>query len=539
MIRVLLSLIKQYVLNIFNRKTILNLSANEEKFINLLKKEYVFENIGKNRILIEGDLIKAGPNYFFRLLSLANLFNNKYNLSVDIVFNNYRNNVLKEISMCKKIGLLNFIFTKNIFSIKLLLISYFKSVLVYYKYIHSDMELKNLKYMDVKVGDFIIDSYLKFYGIDYSSSYKNSKIFELIFESVYLINFYNTTIDPNIYKIIIVTHTQYIHYGIMARVAYKKNIQVIETTDMALLLSDPHNNNKIKYPSYHSSLRSMIKERILNIKNKDEFIANSRMNLNNRLNGKFKQYDLVAAYSNKKVYSDSELRHVLKINNKKPFVFIMAHVFSDAPLSLGETMLFSDYYDWLIFTIRQASLNKDVNWVVKPHPSSYVYDEDGIVKKIISDLELDNIFLSPEDFNTSSIQNLAKAIITARGTVGIEYSCLGIPVILSGDAFYSAFGFTVEPNSKMEYERILKQLPSINCLSQNNISDAFLVYGSFIDLSCLENDPIITSEILNKVWGTNGHQVDIDAAYFTINNNIKQFGASSWSHLKLANSVNI
>lgn len=539
MVRVLLSLIKQYLLNIFNRKTDLNLSTNEKNFIDLLKKEYVFENIGKNRILIEGDLIKAGPNYFFRLLSLANLFNKKYNLSIDIVFNGYKNNSLKEICLCKKLGLSNFIFTKNIFSIRLLLLSYFKSVFVYYKYMCSDMDLKNLKYTDVKMGDFIIDSYLKSYGIDYSSTYKDSKIFKLIFESIYLINFYNKIIDPSIYKIIIVTHTQYVHYGILARVAYQKNIQVIETTDMALLLSDPINNHKIEYPSYHSSLRYMIKTRNFNIKNKEELIKNSKTNLDARLRGKFKQYDLVAAYSNKKVYNDSELRSILKINNKNPFVFILAHVFSDAPLSIGETMLFIDYYEWLIFTIKQASLNKDINWIVKPHPSSYVYNEDGIVRKIISDLKPDNIFLSPEDFNTSSMQNLAKAIVTARGTAGVEYSCLGIPVILSGDAFYSGFGFTREPNSKIEYGQILNQLPDIDYPSQNSISDALLVYGSFVDLSHLENDPIITSEVLNNVWGTNGHKVDIDKAYLAINNNIMKFGASSWSHLKLANSVNI
>lgn len=538
-VRVLLSLIKHYLLNIFNRNVNIKLSVNEKNFIDLLKKEYEFENIGKNRILMEGDLIKAGPNYFFRLLSLANLFSKKYNLSIDIAFNNYRNNCLKEISMCKKLGLSNFIFTKKISSIKLLLLSYFGSVFVYFKYLYSNTELKKLRYVDVKIGDFIIDSYLKSYGIDCSSTYKDSKIFELIFESVYLINFYNKIIDPDIYKIIIVTHTQYVYYGILARVSYKKGIQVIETTDAVLLLSNPRNNDKIKYPSYHSSLMSMIKARILNLEDKEEFIKNSKKNLDARLSGEFNQYDLIAAYNNKKVYSDSELRHTLKINNKKPFVFILAHVFSDAPLSIGETMLFSDYYDWLIFTIKQAGLNKDINWIVKPHPSSYIYNEDGIVKKIISDLKLDNIFLSPEDFNTSSIQNLAKAIVTARGTAGIEYSCLGIPVILSGNTFYSGFGFTKEPNSKIEYEQILSRLPNIDGLSQINISDALLVYGSFVDLSHLENDPIITSEMLNNVWGANGYQVDIDKAYLAINNNIRRFGASSWSHLRLANSVNI
>ncbi|WP_219810107.1 hypothetical protein, partial [Campylobacter concisus] len=57
-VRVLLSLIKHYLLNIFNRNTNIKLSVNEKNFIDLLKKEYEFENIGKNRILMEGDLIK-------------------------------------------------------------------------------------------------------------------------------------------------------------------------------------------------------------------------------------------------------------------------------------------------------------------------------------------------------------------------------------------------------------------------------------------------------------------------------------------------
>lgn len=539
MIKVLLSFLKHYFLNIFNKKIYLNLSENENIFINLLKKEFIFKNETENKILLEGDLIKAGPNYFFRLISLANLYSIKHNLSIDFIFNGYKNYYPKELELCKNIGLKNFIFSRNLFSLKPLFVSYFRSILIYYKHIYQNVDLKYLKYKDIEIGDFIIDSYLKAHGIDYSSRYKDIKIFKFIFESIYLVNFYNKILDPNIYKIIIVTHTQYINYGILARLAYKRNIQVIETTDMALLISSPFDKNKVKYPSYHSSLRKMIKTKIINIKNQEEFILKSKINLENRLSGNSKQYDLVAAYSNKKIYSDKELRKVLNISNKNPFVFILAHVFSDAPLSIGENMLFSDYYNWLSFTIKQASLNKNINWIVKPHPSSYVYNEDGIVKEIISNLELDNVFLSPDDFNTSSIKNLAKAIVTARGTAGIEYSCLGIPVILSGDTFYSSFGFTVEPNNKVEYKQILNELPNINDLSQEDINNALIVYGCFIEFSGLENDLIITSELLNNIWGMSGTKIDIENAYAIINSNIKQFGATSWTHLKLANSFYI
>lgn len=539
MVRILLSFLKHYFLNIFDRKSYLNLTENENIFIGLLKKEFRFKSINKNKILVEGDLIKAGPNYFFRLLSLANLYSNKYNFSVDFVFNGYKNYYAKELEFCKKIGLGNFIFARNRSSLKLLFISYFSSIMIYYRYVYQNLNLKYLKYKDIEIGDFIIDSYLKAHGIDYSSRYKDIKVFKFIFESIYLVNFYNKILNPSIYKIILVTHTQYINYGILARMAYKRNIQVIETTDMALLSSSPFDKDKIQYPSYHSSLRKMIKTKIINISNKEEFIQKSKINLENRLNGNSKQYDLVAAYSNKKIYSDKELREVLNINNKNPFVFILAHVFSDAPLSIGENMLFSDYYDWLNFTIKQASLNKNINWVVKPHPSSYVYNEDGIVKKIISNLEVNNIFLSPDDFNTSSIKNLAKAIVTARGTAGIEYSCLGIPVILSGDTFYSSFGFAIEPDNKIEYKQILNKLSDINYLSQEDINNALIVYGCFIEFSGLENDLIITTELLNNVWGMSGSKIDIDNAYSIINSNIQKFGAISWTHLILANNIDI
>ncbi|WNL12623.1 capsular polysaccharide export protein, LipB/KpsS family [Aliarcobacter cryaerophilus] len=534
MIDILRQFFKSYFLDILLKiKKYRTFPTKEEKsFCDFLKNRLNLSKESNQKILVEGGLIGYGPNYFFRLLTLIDLYINKYNLSPEIMFHGFPTQYNKAKALLREFNLKNYIYSKG--SLWLFIQSYFYSIFIFYKINLKNIELKYLKYKNIQIGDFIIDSYLK----QYNSPHKNKEIFKFIFESIYLVNFYKKLLNPKIYKIVLVTHTQYVEYGIFARVAFYNNIVVVETTDMQILVSNPFEANKIKYPSFHSSLREMINKQILDINNKEEFLFKSKKHLEDRLNGKFNQYDLKEAYRNKKIYSDLELRKTLNIQNKNPFIFIMAHVFSDAPLSIGENMLFDDYYEWIIFTIKEASLNKNINFIVKPHPSSYIYKEDGIVKNLISEFNLSNIYLAPEDFNTFSLKDLAKTIITARGTVGIEYTSLGIPVILAGDTFYSDFGFTIEPKTKEEYKKVLLNLNNTITLTSFQIDMALMIYGIFSNLNNLEND-IITTEVLNYVWGMNGYEVNTNLAYEIITNNLKNFDFRKLSYLSIANEIEL
>jgi hypothetical protein len=81
------------------------------------------------------------------------------------------------------------------------------------------------------------------------------------------------------------------------------------------------------------------------------------------------QIDVKAAYADKHQYSLIELKRKLGITNDNPIVFIFAHIFSDTPRGANDKILFIDFYKWLYETIKYVKDLKDINWVVKPHPS--------------------------------------------------------------------------------------------------------------------------------------------------------------------------
>ena len=68
----------------------------------------------------------------------------------------------------------------------------------------------------------------------------------------------------------------------------------------------------------------------------------------------------------------------------------------------------------------------DINlWIIKPHPSSYFFNEDGLVKRYFNQFKKKNIVLCPSNISTSLILKVADKIVTSRGTIGLEAACLG------------------------------------------------------------------------------------------------------------------
>ena len=103
--------------------------------------------------------------------------------------------------------------------------------------------------------------------------------------------------------------------------------------------------------------------------------------------------------------------------------------------------------------------------------------------------------LQPDtDINTKSFFNLADYVLTVNGTVGMEFPCFGVPVILAGTGRYNGFGFTYEPKNRREYFKKLKNLSSLPRLDSKQIELArkhfyFLIKGkqiSFEDVAPME-----------------------------------------------------
>lgn len=166
-----------------------------------------------------------------------------------------------------------------------------------------------------------------------------------------------------------------------------------------------------------------------------------------------------------------EIEEVLKLKKNKKNVFIFSHCMTDGPHACPE-LLYRDYYVWLEETLKIAVKVKDVNWIVKFHPDRFWRKgkESIETNKIIENFgQYDNIFFYPDEYSLLSVVNIADVIITARGKVGEEMSCYGMPVITAGKPYYSVWGYTYTYDSAEEYEECLYNVARLDRLSEREI----------------------------------------------------------------------
>lgn len=331
-------------------------------------------------------------------------------------------------------------------------------------------DLINLEHKGILIGDLIYDTLIRFnpnrYTID---TLQIKKDFRLVFRSFYI--YYNNDVVLNKYKpkFLVTSHNVYAEFGLLSRQASKEGVHVfLKDLDV--------------YKCYHSS--SNINEHFLKVsmemfnkaKKNNDIISSAYTYFYSRINGDVKQIDAVNAYKNKKIYSRSELVSIFEgVNPRLNNVVVMSHAFSDAP-HVGEGLLFKDYYDFLEKTLIRLNEINNINCFVKTHPSSYMWNEKGGVEQLVEKHNLNNIYVLPSDFNSKSIIDVADCIVTAKGTAGLEFSCVGIPAITCGKGYYYGFGITMEPNTICEYYNILENISQVDRLDKQKQEDALILF---------------------------------------------------------------
>jgi len=182
------------------------------------------------------------------------------------------------------------------------------------------------------------------------------------------------------------------------------------------------------------------------------------------------------AFKGKKAYKREEIIELYKLDPQKKVVVIMAHTFSDAVFNYG-VLYFRDYYDWLEYTLKTVRAIKNVNWVLKPHPTRKAYHEDSdSIEKMYEKYKAENTRFLDDSISMESIKELADVIVTIGGNAGGEVACFGVPSIIVGTPYYKGFGYTIEPKNKQQYEEVLRKIDCIKPLTKKQIHTAKLVY---------------------------------------------------------------
>lgn len=333
-----------------------------------------------------------------------------------------------------------------------------KLIAIYYylMYVLVRNHVLSFEYKGIRYGDFIYDGYLAAYSMA-TLHRLDTRIAKVFYSAILYDEETREILKRNsAVKAVLVTHYMGIGTGCLSRVCLQQNIPVYwKGGGHDIFVFSVFNKLKEVYNYPLKPTKDEIDFAVSNYKNEiEEGFKNFIEEVSNKSKGVF-----TIAYNNN-IYSDVTREQFLKhmALKDKPIIFIMLHAFNDYPHSHFESMLFNDFYDWFIQTLKFASKIKSRNWIFKEHPAnSYYPTKDLDLNKAMRHLPEHVRFVSRNHVIKSSVVlNVADVIVTCLGTSGVEMPALqGIPSIVASDTFYDGLGFTIKPSTKKEYFEIL------------------------------------------------------------------------------------
>lgn len=243
--------------------------------------------------------------------------------------------------------------------------------------------------------------------------------------------------------------------------------------------------------SYHYSIPRIPQSEFLNCKNYDQ--SKIIQYLKTRENG---SNDWISFYPQK----DEGAQHLKKpINNNNIITYgLFTNVVWDAQLHFKEAA-YKNMIDWVIDTIKIISTSKN-KLIIRIHPAEKtgtvpsrqpILDEiNEYFPKLPKNVEI----IEPNDDISS--YDVAKQINIALvyGTkLSIELATMGIPVLVTGDAWVRGKGFTWDFSTKKEYREFIKTLNLPLSMDEEQIEVArkfayYIFFERMIEVTALKEN---------------------------------------------------
>jgi hypothetical protein len=372
---------------------------------------------------------------------------------------------------------------------------YFKSYKILKKVANYKSLLK-LKYDGIDIGKCLYEQYLRF----------EKKPYVYTIEPVYYIYLMKLLIHNEqlkfIYKnqqdsFLVQSETQYFPLRVNLQRALLSKIKVLSRTGRKEIMIKFYKNFKSAYqsrnrvtPKIFNKLSKIISKRISKsnykqvIKNKIKLNVGKDVYQQIKFNKKLK----------KQFSSLSEINQFFKFDNK-PLVIILAHEFTDGNLAHSWNLYENDML-WLEDTIDRIKKIKNVNWIIKEHPSEKIYNAKISTKEIFNYKikPTENIKLFPNEYKIDNFYRFVNAVVTSHGTAAYEYPLYSVPTIICGESTCSGNGFTIEPKTKTAYHKILKNIYNLKKLKSHRIKNCWL-FNYIIKYILVEKIPFMTDKL--------------------------------------------
>jgi len=409
----------------------------KKKFLNLKIK--IIKKKKSNKITIIANRNKLDP--VLRVIWCASIFNKYKNHNI-ILFTSKKFHFFNKFF--SNFGVEKIIYTdlkKNLFNIFFCnIINLVKSIILYLYYSIKgiDQFIDVFSVNEIKIGTNIHESFIK------KNHYFSDKDFLLpmfylkyIFFSYVLINKIEKFIIQNNVKNIIVNKSQYFAIdSILFLIGKKHKIKTIMLNQEKILISKKFTMHELFYTIKTSDLKKNISKKII-----DKFI-------NKRFKG-MTDVDARNTYFNKNLLKKKSFHKFFNKKRKKTVLFC-PHAFSDSP-GAGGKFLFRDFYDYFEKSILQMGRIDSINWIVKLHPTRFLYGEEGVGEKLIEKYKFNNIFIIPDQYSTTSIIKLVDAVVSGTGTIIPEATIMGKKTLAYTNSRFKNLNIYIKYKNKIDY----------------------------------------------------------------------------------------
>jgi hypothetical protein len=332
----------------------------------------------------------------------------------------------------------------------------------------SKTELLKYELEGVLIGDLIYDTYIRTYEMP-TVNLQDPRLKLVLLNAHDIFYSCKEYLDTQNVQKIIVSHAVYIQYGIIARLALLRGIDVYNPLWERVIkkLSIDH---YVPTPRHH-----LYPELFKSLDNKNHRLNEAKLVLESRLTGKV---DRGIAYMEKSSFAphNSQVKNIF-LNDGNPKIALMLHCFYDAP-HIYRHMIFEDFYEWVDFVFKTIG-DMDADFIVKPHPNAKPYN-----KRIIAELLIKHPHIRLVDKDTSNSQILSEGVdlvLTVYGTAAHEFAYQGVNVLVAGDHPGSEYNFVQQPKNKQEFEYFLKNSKDINLnIKKHEIEEFFYMHYLYI-----------------------------------------------------------
>lgn len=307
-------------------------------------------------------------------------------------------------------------------------------------------------------------------------THETSIVFEALKNLFSYLKYFKKILEDEKPTCVVVSHPTQIIYSSLVWVSIKKNIPVY-------VLNYEHQHMTIRKENLKSFLRyhqglpdKKFLDKIPN-KIKNNFISIGKDYLSQLESGKGGQFSVVKVFGKGVPTFKNKKEFVMSCNGKigNPCVIILCSCFPDFPNTYGKSW-YNDYVSWLRTTLKTASLNPNINWIVKAHPAEHMYGNKIKSSMIISEFD-DCILTFPKKGNALDVQRFADYIITPNGTAGLEHTAKGKIVLISRTNPYTNCGIGYSSKNKSEYVHNLKNIKSFEKPLKKDINNSLIYLG--------------------------------------------------------------